>query len=312
MLDISVYMEAVMQSSSGIAIADMRADDFPLVFVNPAFERMTGYPASEAIGRNCRYLQHPEFNQPERTLLRQAIQLKQACTVRIKNFRKSGEMFWNQLQISPVFDSRHVLAYYIGVQTDISAQVRLEQLLLEEKHRLEAVNAELEVRAGRDSLTNLHNRRALDEKLEAYVATAKNSGISVNMFFIDVDFFKKYNDTYGHQAGDQALRLVADALQQLCQRPADFVARYGGEEMAFVSLGMSSSEIQNLAGSLCQKIRSLNIPHVHGVNGNLTISVGCASIFPAESGDQETLVTKSDQAVYRAKAAGRNRWFYSE
>ena len=117
MLDISVYMEAVMQSSSGIAIADMRADDFPLVFVNPAFERMTGYPASEAIGRNCRYLQHPEFNQPERTLLRQAIQLKQACTVRIKNFRKSGEMFWNQLQISPVFDSRHVLAYYIGVPT---------------------------------------------------------------------------------------------------------------------------------------------------------------------------------------------------
>ena len=312
MLDIRIYQEAVMQSSSGIAIADMRADDFPLIFINPAFEKMTGYSESEAIGRNCRYLQHPELNQPERVLLRQAIQNKQACTVRIKNYKKNGEMFWNQLQISPIFDSRNILAYYIGVQTNISAQVKLEQLLLEEKHRLEMINAELEIRAGKDSLTNLYNRRALDEKLESYIAIAKNNGNSVNMFFIDIDFFKKYNDTYGHQAGDQALRMVADALQQLCQRPADFVARYGGEEMAFVSLGMSGSDIQNLAGSLCQKIRTLNIPHLHGINGILTISIGCTSVFPSKSGDSATLISKADQAVYQAKSEGRNRWCYCE
>lgn len=117
---LNLWKQAVDASSTPIVISDAVHPDHPLTYVNSAFERQTGYSAAEVIGKNCRFLQGDETTQPELEVLRQAITNQEHCTVILRNFRKDGTLFWNELTISPVFDSEHYLTHFVGVQKDIT------------------------------------------------------------------------------------------------------------------------------------------------------------------------------------------------
>ncbi|MGC9526410.1 MAG: PAS domain S-box protein [Limnospira sp.] len=126
---------AIAASSNGIAIADPTLPDNPLIFVNPAFERNTGYKAAEVLGKNCRFLQGKDRRQPALKTLRNALKNRQSCTVVLRNYRRDGSLFWNELTISPIFDSRGNLTHYLGIQNDITASKQVQEQLQKQVKR---------------------------------------------------------------------------------------------------------------------------------------------------------------------------------
>jgi diguanylate cyclase (GGDEF)-like protein len=128
------------------------------------------------------------------------------------------------------------------------------------------------------------------------------------LIFCDIDYFKLYNDTYGHQAGDDCLRAVADKISANCQRPGDFVARYGGEEFIVILPNTEAEGAVHLAEDIREEIERLKIPHMRSqVSRYITLSLGVSSVFPSADSIPELLVGVADKALYEAKNQGRNR-----
>jgi PAS domain S-box-containing protein len=131
MIDMSILKTAVMNSRDGITIADLSLPDNPLIFVNPAFEEMTGYFSDELVGQNCRHLQNSDVGQKHQlNIIREAIKNNKSCLVTLRNYRKDGSMFWNELSLSPIFNDAGEPSYYLGIQKDISGKVLMQKAII--------------------------------------------------------------------------------------------------------------------------------------------------------------------------------------
>lgn len=159
-----------------------------------------------------------------------------------------------------------------------------------------------------DGLTEIPNRRYFNERFFAEVMRARRDGSKLTLMLADVDFFKRYNDHYGHQAGDDCLRQVAAAFRRAMCRPADFAARYGGEEFAVLAPGAGSSAAQKLADALRREVHALALPHAaSSAAAIVTVSVGVVSVDAWRSQDVDALLREADVQLYRAKEQGRDR-----
>jgi diguanylate cyclase (GGDEF)-like protein len=159
-----------------------------------------------------------------------------------------------------------------------------------------------------DSLTGIYNRRAFDEILEREWRRGRRSTTPLSLLIADVDFFKRYNDLYGHPQGDGCLRQVAEVLATTVHRPNDTVARYGGEEFAIILPETDHTGAHQLAETLRERIQSQAIPHEEGGSWKcVTVSIGVATLVPDDTTKTSALVQQADEHLYRAKEAGRNR-----
>jgi diguanylate cyclase (GGDEF)-like protein len=208
-----------------------------------------------------------------------------------------------------IYREWRVRAWIIGTLTavlDISL-IALALMFTRQLRRRGAVEQELRVQAGTDALTSLANRRAFEERADHEWARSRRAGSPLALAMLDVDRFKRYNDRYGHLAGDDALAAVAHAIGAHARRAADCAARYGGEE--FVLLLPETGEAQALA--LAEKVRAaieaLALPHADSPNGVLTVSVGVACTTQSTFADWRALTDAADAALYTAKRSGRNR-----
>jgi diguanylate cyclase (GGDEF)-like protein len=184
----------------------------------------------------------------------------------------------------------------------------LEVLVAERTRQLSEANARLSELSVTDPLTGLANRRALEAHAEGEWRRLARAGGSLVFVMLDVDYFKAYNDSHGHLAGDECLRRVASALRRLAQRPGDLVARYGGEEFACLFVGLEREQTPAHAERLRATIEELGLPHpASGVAPVVTISLGVAWASPAPGGDWREALAAADAALYRAKQRGRNR-----
>ncbi len=170
-----------------------------------------------------------------------------------------------------------------------------------------ATNRLLQQLASQDGLTLLTNRRQFDIALEQEWRRAKRVGDSMSLLLIDVDFFKRFNDRYGHLAGDQCLRDVAAVLRECCKRPADTAARYGGEEFVLLLASTGGGGALEVGTRVQEALARREIAHLDGVGGLVTVSIGLATASAQSLDDPRQLVEAADQALYRAKAQGRNR-----
>jgi len=162
--------------------------------------------------------------------------------------------------------------------------------------------------AQRDGLTGIYNRRRLDEHLANVWHQGVREHRPVTMLLADIDHFKAFNDRYGHQAGDAALKAVAGVLTKFARRPLDLAARYGGEEFAILLYDTSQDHATRVAGELMEDVRKLGIPHDGSSAAPvLTVSVGVACVVPVARRSFAGLVQLADQALYAAKDGGRNR-----
>lgn len=174
---------------------------------------------------------------------------------------------------------------------------------------LQQANGELQARASQDGLTGLANRRCFDEKLALELDRARRHAQPVSLIMMDVDFFKKFNDSYGHVAGDDCLRAVAGAVARSVNRAEDLAARYGGEEFAVIMPGADTAGARDVAETIRAAVAALQIAHAASATGTVTISLGAATIHPApaDSGDASALIRQADALLYQSKSGGRNR-----
>jgi diguanylate cyclase (GGDEF)-like protein len=183
----------------------------------------------------------------------------------------------------------------------------LEDKVRERTQALEASNSKLATLSATDGLTGIANRRRFDEVLAAEWARARRSGQPLALALLDVDHFKKYNDRYGHQAGDECLRLVAAVMSAHARRAGDLVARYGGEEFAFVCPGLDADGMVALAQAVCTDLQQQGRRHTASPFGVLTATIGVAVMAPGDEPTPATLVRHADEALYDGKQLGRNR-----
>ncbi len=202
-----------------------------------------------------------------------------------------------------------------GVVLDVTDQKQSEAALLQANaaaeaanEALEAANHALEALALQDALTGLSNRRHFDRALDHEFRRAVRAGQVLGLILIDVDHFKQFNDTYGHQAGDACLRAIAGTIPPLVNRPGDIAARYGGEEIALLLPGTGLAGAMALAARIAQAVRDLAIPHTGNGPGVVTVSAGVEAIVPARDTDSPALLLEhADIALYAAKHGGRDQ-----
>jgi two-component system cell cycle response regulator len=174
---------------------------------------------------------------------------------------------------------------------------------------LQQANKELLRLAHVDGLTQIANRRCFDETLQQEWARLRREQLPLTLLLCDIDYFKRYNDCYGHLIGDECLRRVAAALAQICKRPADMVARYGGEEFVILLPNTQLEGGVHVAQKIQQQIVQLAIPHLCSLSSDrVTLSIGVASMIPQGNNSPADIITAADQALYQAKAQGRNTY----
>jgi diguanylate cyclase (GGDEF)-like protein len=206
--------------------------------------------------------------------------------------------------ITKPFQQEEVLA---RVNTHLT--IRYLQTELEtQKEALQKANQELQRLATLDSLTQLANRRRLDEYLQREWRRAYREQIPLSLIFCDIDYFKLYNDGYGHQAGDDCLQQVAEAINHAVNRPSDLAARYGGEEFTVVLPNTPIDGAMRVAHLIQSYLQTLKLIHPNSkVSPYVTLSMGVTSIIPTTTNSLDVLIQIADLALYEAKAQGRNR-----
>jgi diguanylate cyclase (GGDEF)-like protein len=213
------------------------------------------------------------------------------------NRKKNGELYYESALISPIIDANGVVTHYLAVKEDITERKLAEKkiLLLQEELREQAI---------RDPLTGLYNRRYLNEFMEHELARAVRERYSVCFVMIDIDHFKKINDTFGHDAGDLVLRKLATQLLSQA-RAVDLICRYGGEEFLAILPNVTAA----IAFQITQRWRRFFMGSTLSLeynNARATISCGISE-YPAHGATGNELITLADKAMYQAKAKGRNQ-----
>ena len=280
---------AIESSANPIAILRAEAPDYPYDYVNPAFERVTGYAAADVAGKPFQTVQTDYRDQPGIEEIRAAMRACQECHATLRSYRKDGTMFWNDIHIAPVRGMDERVTHFVINQYDITATKRYE--------------AELEYQANRDVLTGLANRNLLRDRLGQAIAYASRYGHAVWVVFIDLDRFKFVNDTLGHRAGDALLNKVAERLLASV-RGTDTVARLSGDDFVLI---LPERREEHLSLRAVQRILQ-TVAEPMSIEGHQfypTCSAGVAA-FPADGEDGDTLVKHAEIAMYRAKESGRN------
>jgi len=238
----------------------------------------------------------------------------------VSSFKFSISPPWHQTLFAYIgYVLIFILIFYIGIRLNsrrlLATKLRLEGLikqrtveLKESNSQLVEANMKLEKLATQDGLTGITNHRRFKELYREEWNRAVRYTRSISVIMIDVDFFKFYNDTYGHPMGDECLKSVAKVLDESVNRPGDIVARYGGEEFVIVLSETNMHGAEALAEKLRTNIESLGIDNrMSEVSEHVTICLGCTSTVPTKDMESSMLITSADKALYRSKQDGRNR-----
>jgi diguanylate cyclase (GGDEF)-like protein/PAS domain S-box-containing protein len=289
--DLRQLKRGIEASPNGILMADANKPDRPIVFVNEAFTDITGYSRHEALGRNCRFLQGQDTDPDSIRKIRAGLQAQTDVDVILRNYRKDGTPFWNQLRISPVFDEQGHCSHFIGIQQDITHQKEQE--------------ARITYQTTHDLLTGLPNKAAFAERLgEALQAQSQQPGMLVALC-MDLDGFKPINEELGHDIGNQVLVSVARRLESMLDRRA-MLARLVGDEFGIFIRGCEDEqEVKDLAE--CLLIELAKPINVDGQMVHISASIGIASNHLPLNMPYE-LMQRADVALDRAKRQGRNTW----
>ena len=263
-----------------------------ITYTSDAFCEISGYSRDELIGNNHRILRHNDMPESIYTELWSSISQGKTWQGEIKNRKKNGDFYWVKANISPVLDEQGRITGYTAIRQDISDKKLAEELSIT------------------DGLTSLYNRRHFNAVFPHELARAERANKTIALMIIDVDYFKPYNDNYGHQQGDVALQAVSSAFKQTVRRAGDFIFRIGGEEFAVIVTVDSSEHAFKVAEKLRKAVEALQIEHgFNQASEYLTISIGMKTHQSSGShlAQENQMYRQADDALYQAKENGRNR-----
>lgn len=271
-------------------------------YIGPQIEKLLGWsPESWATVNDWAERMHPD---DQKWVVDFCVSQSKSGTDHEADYRaktKDGDYVWIRDVVHVVRDDDGEVEALIGFMFDISERKETEQKLLDMQKKLEELSF-------KDGLTGVANRRMLDSVLEEEWLKARRNQQPLSVLLIDIDFFKQYNDCYGHIQGDDCLKQVAETLSGAATRARDFFARFGGEEFVMVLPETDADAASKIAERCQQLIFKLQIPHSRSeVSQVLTISIGTGTIIPAHADEIRDFIDSVDRALYQAKLAGRNR-----
>jgi diguanylate cyclase (GGDEF)-like protein len=289
--------------SGARAITSARSEPPDLVMLDITMPEMDGYQVCEALKMDPRTAGVPVI----------FISALDDALDKVRAFRVGGADYVGKpFQLEEVLARIEHQLRISRLQEDLARRNRelsaKNEELLAVSRELERANGELERLSRSDALTGLANRRHLMEVLDRESRRAARARLPFSLVIVDVDFFKQYNDVYGHQAGDECLRRVSAALRDALRRPEDFVGRYGGEEFVVALPGTDAAGAQEVGRKLCEAVRRCAIPHDRSQAAPVvSISGGVATLEVDTSVPLDALLARADEALYRAKREGRDR-----
>lgn len=285
---LKMLSQAIEQSPVSVVMCDLEGK---IEYVNPKFVELTGYDLEEVIGRNPHFLQSGKTADKTYKEMWQAVHANRIWRGEICNRRKNGELFWENMSMSPIMDSGDAIAGYLAVKEDISQRKQYEEQLVRQ--------------ANYDALTGLPNRTLAMDRLNQSILQAQRKGGSVALLFIDLDDFKLVNDTLGHECGDLLLKQAAQRFTD-CLRDCDTAARFGGDEFLVILSELQKKE--DIEPIVDRIIDTFMKPFEFGKDNFVaTASIG-VSFYPQDGLDKTQLLKYSDTAMYSAKKMGKNNY----
>ena len=285
---LALLERAVEASGNAILITDAQHKAHPILYANPAFERMTGYPASDTLGRSTHFLLGADLAQDALVALRAALQGGYEARSLLRNYRQDGHLFWNELTVAPVRNEAGVVTHFVSVMNDVT--IRQQQ------------QAQIERHARYDALTGLPNRTTLFERIAQSVAAIQRDGQGLSVVLMGLDRFAWINDAYGHEAGDALLRAVAERLLDTLHA-RDTVARLGGDEFVVLLFGLAPAAVMTVVERLSA---ALARPFALAC-GQVVVSASIGVSFaPRDGNNAQALIRNAEVAMQGAKTGGLN------
>lgn len=284
--------------------------DCHVIIWNRACERLTGVSAKEVVGTREHW--RAFYDEPRPCLADLVAQGRtsemQALYAASDNISDGAHAFHAENWcVMPQVGHEYYLAIDAGPIYGADGQLIAVVETLRDMTEQKRAQTALERLAAFDGLTGIANRRSFDEKLALEWLRARREKLPISLMMLDVDHFKPFNDSYGHQAGDDCLRRIAECLAAIVFRPGDLVARYGGEEFAMVLPACDVEGALIVADRVRDAVTRLAIPHAGGAFGHVTVSIGVSSGVPSQGIDPDSMIKAADTALYRAKHEGRDR-----
>ncbi len=277
---IKIVDENVLTSSTDL--------DGNITYVSEAFCEISGYTKDELIGQNHRIIRHPDMLDATYKELWETISSGETWKGEIKNKKINGDYYWVKASISPIFDNKKRIIGYTAIRQDITDKKRIEEISIT------------------DGLTNIYNRRYFDEIFPKIINSAKRKNELVAFLFMDIDYFKQYNDNYGHQKGDDVLVSFAKCLKDSLHRSSDIAFRLGGEEFAIVYQPETKEKAIEFANTIKENIEKLQIKHeFSSVRLYVTASMGL--VCKEANNIDDKIYKEADDLLYEAKKSGRNQ-----
>jgi len=289
--ELRIRERAIEASTHGIAIIDITKPDYPVIYINKAFERISGYHEQQILGQNISFLQRSQSDDVNQRRILLAIKECREETVEMQSHRHNGELFWCEMSVAPVRDPIGDVKHYVCIINDITQRRQMEEQLLRQ--------------ATHDSLTELPNRVLLIDRVEQAMLQAKKKGTMLAFLFLDLDHFKMTNDTLGHTVGDKLLQAVSNRLL-IATNDFDTVCRLGGDEFVILLQDITSeNQAQQVAEEILHLIEKPFQVAQHSLK--ITGSIGI-SYYPKDGMDYEALMKNADLSMYHAKDNGRNNY----
>jgi two-component system cell cycle response regulator len=304
--DASLFRRLVETSPEGVVLVDAQKPERPVIYANPGFQALTGFPLAELLGRNLRFLQADDRDQDGRHRLREALGKGESCRVLLRNYRKDGTVFWNEMTVLPLLDADGRVTHFAGHHRDAGERLRIDPRLTRDS--LSGSHQPTAMAIRDDRLTGLFTLPYLEELLKRDWSTAQREKRSIALFAIDIDALDLYNVTFGRAAGDSTIRRVAHVVSGCLRRSSDVAARIdGGSLMAFAP-GLTNEQALSIGQLIAERVRDLRIHHPRSaVLRYVSVSVGVCAAVPGPDDSPSTLLQKSQQQLQVAKKSGRNQ-----
>jgi diguanylate cyclase (GGDEF)-like protein/PAS domain S-box-containing protein len=304
--DADMYRRLVETSPEGVVLIDAQNPEQPVIYANSAFEALTGYTAPELLGRNLRLLQANDRDQDGRHRLREALVRGETCRVLLRNYRKDGSLFWNEMVVLPLRDAEGRVTHFVGHHRDAGERLRADPKVT--KDSMSGAHQPTTVAVRDDRLTGLFTLAYLEELLKRDWAVAHREQRHIAIFTIDIDALDLYNTTFGRAAGDSTIRRVAHVVSGCLRRSSDVTARMDGGSLVAFAPGLTYEQALSVGQLMAERVRDLRIHHPRSaVLRYISISVGVSSAIPGAEDNPSNLLQKSQQQLQLAKKAGRNQ-----
>lgn len=309
-IDPQLLKSLVETAPDGVTLCDAASGDWQVTYANRAMEQLTGYPAEAIVGRNLRFLQAEDREQEGLAVIRSALRDGVSCRATLRNYRRDGTLFWNEVSLAPLRSPDGQITHFAGFHRE-SGVARLESRpdAARDAARDPTMNTQTMLAYLRDDkLTGLLRRPYFEELIKRDWGLAQRESRRLSFLVFDLDHFSHYRDVFGRQGADQSFRRIARVVGGCFRRASDLCGRYDEDQIAALTTGLDLTQASKLAENVLGRIRDLAIHHPRSsVLRYVTASAGVVSMVPPHDVPPERMYEGALKALKDAKELGRNR-----